>query len=90
MYCKQNETAMKNTKENRKEIIKKQLTKFNKSCYLVCTCYKDNTEELFELPVVNYRAVAAIIADNFRKEHNGFCVCSVCFTDGRRGKCFGV
>lgn len=81
---------MKNTKENRKAILKKQFAEFGKSCYLTCTCCKDDVEELFELPVVNYRFEARIIAENFRKDHKGFCICSVCFTDGCHGKCFGV
>jgi len=81
---------MNNTKENRKALMKKQFAEFGKSCYIICTSYGDKTEELVELPVVNYRAIAHKIADDFRKNHPGFCVCSVCFTDGNHGKCFGA
>ncbi len=81
---------MKNTKENRKAIIKKQFAEFNKSCYLICRNCRDGAEELFELPVVNYRYIAREIADKFRKEHSGFCICSVCWGDATNGKCFGV
>ena len=81
---------MKNTKENRKAILKKQFAEFGKSCYLICTNYKDKADEVFELPVTNYRTVARQLVEKFKSEHPGFCVCSVCWGDGCKGKCYSI
>ena len=82
---------MKNTKENRKAIIRKQLAEFGVTCYLICTCHIDNADELFELPVTNYRLIARELCEKFKKEHTKkFCLCTVCHSDGSKGSCFSI
>ncbi|WP_296864425.1 hypothetical protein [uncultured Methanobrevibacter sp.] len=77
---------MENTKNNRRNVIKKQMSEFGKYCYLTCTSYKDKTNEIFELDFTNYRAAGRYIANKFRQDHSGFCVCMICYGDGITAK----